>query len=160
MKISASGVRGKKAFEKMLAERRKANERGTDLEADYDKFSRRVVKRDAFPVLTNPKMVAANDAGDIREREPVLGVTIGDEARAYPISIMGVHELVNDTMRQDGAYAAYLVSALPDVHRVWTRHRRARRYDFGHEGVLYRQSFIMYDKARRTRSGSTRRARR
>ncbi len=105
MVFPASGVRGRKALDKLMAERRKANERGTDLEADYDKFSRRVVKRDAFPVLTNPKMVAAKDAAEIRDREPVLGVTIGDEARAYPISIMGVHELVNDTMG-GVAYAA------------------------------------------------------
>ena len=103
--IPATGMRGKKAFEAFLAARRKANERGTDLEADYDKFSRRAVKRDAFPVLTNPPMIAAADAKEIRDLEPVLGVTIGGEARAYPISIMGVHELVNDTMG-GVAYAA------------------------------------------------------
>ncbi len=27
----------------------------------------------------------------------MIGVAIGDDARAYPIAVMGVHELGNDT---------------------------------------------------------------
>ena len=96
-KIPASGRRGKKAFEALLAARRKANERSDDLEADYLKHRRRAAPRDAFPVLTNPKLAAVEEAEGIRDDEPVIGVVIGKQAKAYPISIMGVHELVNDT---------------------------------------------------------------
>jgi len=97
MKIPASGVRGREAFDRMVAAHHKANERGEDLEADYDKHARRVVKRDAFPVLTNPKMLSVKEATEILDEEPVLGVVVGEEAKAYPIAILGVHELVNDT---------------------------------------------------------------
>ena len=52
---------------------------------------------DAFPVLTDPELTPAAEAKMLRDEEPVIGVAIGDEAKAYPISIMGVHELANDT---------------------------------------------------------------
>ena len=68
-----------------------------DREADYDRNARRAVRRDAFPVLNNPKMVPANKAKGLKVRDPVLGVTVGKEAKAYPITILGIHELGNDT---------------------------------------------------------------
>lgn len=95
--IPARGVRGKDAFDKLMAAHRKANERGDDLEADYEKHKRRAAPRDAFPVLFDPKMAKVADAKSIRDDEPVIGVFLGGEAMAYPISIMGIHELVNAT---------------------------------------------------------------
>lgn len=59
------------------------------------------VPRDAFPVFDNPEMLSGAEAeakGMIRGEEPVIGVALNQEAKAYPISIMGVHELGNDTI--------------------------------------------------------------
>jgi len=64
-------------------------------EADYDANHRRVVARDTFPVLDNPKMTAATDA-TLGDEEPVIGVVINGEARAYSVAVMGRHELGND----------------------------------------------------------------
>ena len=60
-----------------------------------------VVPKDAFPVFDNPKMMAAAEAEARRlvfDRDMVIGVARGREAKAYPITIMGVHELGNDTI--------------------------------------------------------------
>lgn len=60
-----------------------------------------VVERDAFPVFDNPKVVPAAEAearGLVLPRDMVIGIVRGREAKAYPISIMGVHELGNDTI--------------------------------------------------------------
>ena len=66
--------------------------------ADFVYASRRAVRRDAFPVFNNPRMVKAKNVGDdVRRTEPVIGVFLGGQAKAYPISVMGVHELGNDT---------------------------------------------------------------
>ena len=57
--------------------------------------------RDAFPVFNNPRMLtaqAAEKAGVIFPRDAVIGVRHNGEAKAYPISIMGIHELGNDTI--------------------------------------------------------------
>ena len=59
------------------------------------------VSRDAFPVFNNPVMMkgpAAEREGTINDRDAVIGVAHGGEAKAYPITIMGVHELGNDTI--------------------------------------------------------------
>ena len=57
--------------------------------------------RDAFPVFNNPPMLTAQAAerrGLIFPRDAVIGVRHNGEAKAYPISIMGIHELGNDTI--------------------------------------------------------------
>ena len=59
------------------------------------------VPRDGFPVFDNPEMLGAEEAerdGVIFPRDPIIGVHYGGEAKAYPITIMGVHELGNDTI--------------------------------------------------------------
>lgn len=59
------------------------------------------VERDAFPVLDNPEFLSAAEAEELKmvtAADPVIGIAIGGEAKAYPIDIMGVHELGNDTI--------------------------------------------------------------
>lgn len=70
---------------------------GLDPEADYDRNARRAVPRDAFPVFDHPKMAKASEARDLNDDDRVIGVSLEKEAKAYPISVMGVHELGNDT---------------------------------------------------------------
>ncbi len=71
-----------------------------DPEKDYDQRGHRAVPRNAFPVFNNPRMVTpavAEVRGYVRRNDIVIGVAVGNEAKCYPIPIMGVHELGNDT---------------------------------------------------------------
>ena len=64
-------------------------------------FGMEGIRRDTFPVFNNPKMLtvaAAGEAGAILPRDAVIGIAHGPEARAYPITVMGNHELGNDTI--------------------------------------------------------------
>ena len=67
------------------------------LEEEYHSGSVRAVARDAFPVLFNPSMGTVAD-GDkiIRPHEWVIGIAITGAAKAYPVAVMGFHELIND----------------------------------------------------------------
>ncbi len=59
------------------------------------------VRRDTFPVFNDPTMIsgkAAEKQGVVFPRAAVIGVVINGDARAYPINIMGFHELGNDTV--------------------------------------------------------------
>lgn len=59
------------------------------------------VPRDAFPVFDNPDMLTVSEAEELKmvhDMDPVIGIAVGGEARAYPIDIMGVHELGNDVI--------------------------------------------------------------
>jgi hypothetical protein len=66
---------------------------------DYAANSRRAADRDYFPVVYDPTLAnvaAGNEA--LSPDEPVIGLRIGKVAHAYPISVMGGVELVNDTI--------------------------------------------------------------
>ena len=59
------------------------------------------VPRDAFPVFDNPDLLTVREAEAmnlVRDLDAVIGITVGGEARAYPIDVMGIHELGNDTI--------------------------------------------------------------
>ena len=66
-----------------------------DVEGDFDREARRAVGRDSFPVFNHPELTPAAKA-TLGAEEPVIGVVCDGEARAYPIAVMGVHELGND----------------------------------------------------------------
>lgn len=59
------------------------------------------IGRDTFPVFDDPPMIGAAQAeakGLIFPRDAVIGVSHGGEAKAYPIAVMGIHELGNDSI--------------------------------------------------------------
>jgi len=68
-----------------------------DPEADFRKHALAVVARDHYPVLFSPEFLTPSQATQLRSDEPVLGLFLNGQAKAYPISILGRHELVNDT---------------------------------------------------------------
>ena len=64
-------------------------------------LGRQVVPRDAFPVFNNPRMLSVEAAEELQvvlPRDAVIGVAYGGQARAYPVAVMGVHELGNDVI--------------------------------------------------------------
>lgn len=54
--------------------------------------------RDGIPAIMAPKFNPAEEAILMEAEYPVIGVQIGDQARAYPIRILNWHEVVNDTV--------------------------------------------------------------
>ncbi|WP_406277251.1 DUF3179 domain-containing protein [Nocardia sp. NBC_00881] len=67
-------------------------------------------KRPWFLPLNNPPVVDANRADHMRDDDPVVGVLVGAQARAYPWWILANHHLVNDT---------FLLSEEPEGY-LWT----------------------------------------
>lgn len=56
--------------------------------------------RAAVPAIRDPAplLVPAAAAHAVRDSDQVLGVTIGEESRAYPMAFLSWHEIVNDTV--------------------------------------------------------------
>ena len=51
----------------------------------------------AIPAIDNPEFVSGAEADrQMRPEEPVLGVVMGGEARAYSLWQLDAHEIVND----------------------------------------------------------------
>ncbi len=64
-------------------------------------FRPQVVIPRAFPAITSPPTLTADEAANkIRDNELVLGVTVGDESRAYPINMLTGprREIINDRL--------------------------------------------------------------
>lgn len=56
-----------------------------------------VLPPDAIPAIKNPQFVPAPKAG-IRPDEPVIGLSINGDNRAYSVYLLNSHEIVNDTV--------------------------------------------------------------
>jgi hypothetical protein len=56
----------------------------------------RGLPKDAIPAIDRPVFVAADRASFVDPDEPVIGVSIGSDARAYPTWLLNAHEIVND----------------------------------------------------------------
>lgn len=54
--------------------------------------------KDGIPALLKPKFVNAADADFLNHQDPVIGVVISGQPKAYPIKILNWHEVVNDTV--------------------------------------------------------------
>ena len=55
-----------------------------------------ILPQDAIPALIKPTYLAASEASDINDHEMVIGVVINGDARAYPLSTLSAHEIVDD----------------------------------------------------------------
>ena len=54
--------------------------------------------KDGIPALLEPKFIPAQNVDYLNPNDHVMGVVIGNQARAYPIKILNWHEVINDTI--------------------------------------------------------------
>lgn len=52
--------------------------------------------RDGIPAIDTPRFVAADKADNIQPGSRILGISYNGRAKAYPVSILSWHEIVND----------------------------------------------------------------
>lgn len=103
---------------------------------------------DGIPAIDHPRFERAGGVSWLRDREPVLALTVDSDSRAYPIQVVIWHEIVNDTI--GGIPVAVTYCPLCDSAIAFDRRSGTRTLDFGTSGLLYRSDLVMYD--RQTRS--------
>jgi len=104
--------------------------------------------KDGIPAIDRPVFAAVADAPALADREPVIGLMVGGDARAYPLRVLIWHEIVNDTV--GGVPVAVTFCPLCNAAVVFDRRLGGRVLDFGTTGKLRFSDLIMYD--RRTES--------
>jgi hypothetical protein len=100
---------------------------------------------DGIPALDEPKFIAASRADYLEPDEPVFGIEIHGDARAYPLRILDWHEMVNDTVGGTPISLAYCTlcgSGIAYNGRV----PDGTVYRFGSSGLLMRSNKLMYDR--------------
>ena len=104
------------------------------------------VQVDGIPALDNPKLIAAADAGDLLDDDLVFGVEINGDSRAYPLRIMGWHEMFNEVIGGVPVALAYCTLCGSGILFETLIEGRNQPFVFGSSGLLYRSNKLMFDR--------------
>jgi hypothetical protein len=101
--------------------------------------------RDGIPPIDHPKVetIAQADAW-LKPQEPVIALSPGSEARAYPLQILIWHEIVNDDVA--GRLVTVTFCPLCNTAIAFDRQLAGRVLDFGTTGNLRDSDLVMWDR--------------
>lgn len=107
------------------------------------------VSFEGIPAIDRPKMIPAAEATYLMADEPIFGIALNGQARAYPLRILDWHEMANDYV--GGIPVALTYCTLCGAGIAYDRRAPdGVTYDFGSSGLLLRSNKLMVD--RQTRS--------
>ncbi len=104
------------------------------------------VVKDGIPALDNPDLIAADEADYMRGDDLVFGVAINGDVRAYPLRIMGWHEMFNEVIGGVPVALAYCTLCGSGILFETKLPDRAEPLIFGSSGFLYRSNKLMFDR--------------
>jgi len=91
-------------------------------------------------------MIPGSQADWLRGDDLVFGVAIAGDARAYPLRIMGWHEMLNDLVGGVPVALAYCTLCGAGILFETTLEGRDEPLVFGSSGLLYRSNKLMFDR--------------
>ena len=103
-----------------------------------------VIGRDNIPSIDDPQFEDVTNNIIIPGNEPVIGLELNGDARAYPLRIMMWHEIVNDNV--GGVPVAVTFCPLCNTSIVFGREIDGEAVTFGTSGKLRNSDLIMYDR--------------
>ena len=95
---------------------------------------------------TDTKLIDAKDADYLLGTALVFGVSINGDTRAYPLRIMGWHEMFNEVIGGVPVALAYCTLCGSGILFETAVEGRARPFVFGSSGFLYRSNKLMFDR--------------
>ncbi len=107
------------------------------------------VRVDGIPALDNAKMIPASEADYLTPEEPVFGIAVNGDTRAYPLRILDWHEMANDVVGGVPVSLAYCTLCGAGI-AFDGRASNGITYTFGSSGFLVRSNKLMYDRQSRT----------
>ncbi|MCB8977496.1 MAG: DUF3179 domain-containing protein [Ardenticatenaceae bacterium] len=108
---------------------------------------------DGIPALNNPHMLPAADADYMEPWEPIFGIALNGDARAYPLRILDWHEMANDVIGGVPVSLAYCTlcgAAIAYDGRSTDLDGNAVTHTFGSSGFLFRSNKLMFDRTTMT----------
>jgi hypothetical protein len=106
--------------------------------------------KDGIPAIDAPRfdrLIGGNSAGwstALSDTEPVIALSVGDDARAYPLRVLIWHEIANDVI--GGTPVTVTYCPLCNAALVFERAVDGRVLDFGTTGKLRYSDLVMYDR--------------
>jgi len=108
---------------------------------------------DALPMWDHPPLVPAESIGEqirfgrkkyLVSTDRVIGVTINGESRAYPVRVLTVHEIINDTVA--GVPIAVTYHPWCDSVAVFSREYQGDVIELGHSGMVLDSNAVIFDR--------------
>jgi hypothetical protein len=104
--------------------------------------------RDGIPAIDEPRFLPLAEIEGLADTEPVIGLTINGDMRAYPLRILMRHEIANDEV--GGVPVTVTFCPLCNTAIVFDRRLGDRVLDFGTTGRLRKSDLVMYDRQTET----------
>lgn len=104
------------------------------------------VNKDGIPSLDNPALIPAARADYLKDDDLVFGVSINGDERAYPLRIMGWHEMFNEVIGGVPVALAYCTLCGSGILFETQVPGRSKPLIFGSSGFLYRSNKLMFDR--------------
>ncbi len=103
------------------------------------------VGKDGIPPVDEPEFENVEAAAArVSPQEPVVSLSVNGAAKAYPLSILIWHEIVNDEI--GGVPVAVTFCPLCNAAIVYDRRVNGRTLDFGVTGKLRKSDLVMWDR--------------
>ena len=100
--------------------------------------------KDGIPAISDPKLIKAEMAEYLSGDDRVVGINIDGVAKAYPISILNWHEIVNDEI--NGQNYAITYCPLCGTAVAFDANIDGKVTEFGVSGLLYNSDVLLYDR--------------
>ncbi len=137
------------------------NPRNVEQEWETNKSERKVpldefkviVPRDGIPPIDRPVFWHEKKARELLdEEEPVISLEVNGKAKAYPLSILMYHEIVNDKIGGKKLTITYcpLCNSAIVFDRKLTYEGEEYLLDFGVSGMLRKSDLVMWDRQTQT----------
>ena len=100
--------------------------------------------KDGIPSIDKPIFVNSGDADFLMKEDRVLGISIDGVSKAYPISILNWHEIVNDSIGDVFFTITYCPLCGSGV--AFDSSINGQVLSFGVSGLLYNSDVLLYDR--------------
>lgn len=120
---------------------------GTDFsrsEVEWQEIQSGGPPKDGIPAIDDPQFTTVAHAPHIAPAEPIISVEINGDARAYPLSVLIWHEIVNDQFGETPVVVTFC--PLCNSAIVFDRRVEGVTLDFGTTGKLRNSDLVMYDR--------------
>jgi hypothetical protein len=100
--------------------------------------------KDGIVAISRPSFINLEDVAYLSDNDLVVGIRIGEVARAFPHPILDHHEIINYGI--DGTMFSLSYCPLTGTAMAWNTNFQTRDSTFGVSGLLYNSNLILYDR--------------